>query len=143
VFACGTKLGHLLAVAGGRVRSFAPTPYHTHNARPFDGGILLNHTRTDRVCLLDRACGVREEYRIPRYDEARLERVQEETTARQGFGRGLAAVTGELLAGGSSPATISLYRRGRPEPIASVNLTMDVRNAIHGLEVWPFDGAAP
>jgi hypothetical protein len=23
--------------------------------------------------------------------------------------------------------------------VASVNLTMDIRNAIHGLEVWPYD----
>jgi hypothetical protein len=25
------------------------------------------------------------------------------------------------------------------ETVASVNLTMDIRNAIHGLEVWPYD----
>jgi hypothetical protein len=25
------------------------------------------------------------------------------------------------------------------ETVASVNLTMDIRNAIHGLEVWPHD----
>jgi hypothetical protein len=26
----------------------------------------------------------------------------------------------------------------RGEVVASVNLTMDIRNAIHGLEPWPF-----
>jgi hypothetical protein len=141
IYACGTKLGHLVAVSGGRVRSHAVTPYHTHNARPFDGGVLLNHTRTDRICLLDPDGGVREQYPIHRYPPDRLQHVLTEDKARQGFGRGLAVIDGELLVGGSSPATISLYRRGRPDPITSVNLTMDVRNAIHGLEVWPFDEA--
>jgi len=33
---------------------------------------------------------------------------------------------------------VTLYRFDRPEPVSSINLTMDVRNAIHGLELWPF-----
>ncbi|MFQ3227411.1 MAG: hypothetical protein ACI8RW_000796, partial [Porticoccaceae bacterium] len=41
-------------------------------------------------------------------------------------------------AAGSSPSTISLYNVESKERIAAVNLTMDIRNAIHGLEVWPF-----
>ena len=40
--------------------------------------------------------------------------------------------------GGSSPATVSLYAFDREEPVTSINLTRDVRNAVHGLEVWPF-----
>ena len=57
--------------------------------------------------------------------------------ARQGFGRGLCVVSERLVAGGSSPSTISLYDLHTGETVASVNLTMDIRNAIHGLEVWP------
>ncbi len=41
--------------------------------------------------------------------------------------------------GGSSPATISVYDLDAGEALTSVNITMDVRNAVHGLEVWPFD----
>jgi hypothetical protein len=44
-----------------------------------------------------------------------------------------------VVAGGSSPSTISVYDLVKNERVLSVNLTMDVRNAIHGLEVWPFD----
>ena len=43
------------------------------------------------------------------------------------------------MAGGSSPSTVTLYDLAQNERVLSVNLTMDVRNAIHGLEVWPFD----
>jgi len=42
-------------------------------------------------------------------------------------------------AGGSSPSTITLYDLEANQVAASVNLTMDIRNAIHGLEVWPYE----
>ena len=58
--------------------------------------------------------------------------------ARQGFARGLCVHGDDLLIGGSSPATVTAYTLGSPEPVKSVNITMDVRNAIHGLEIWPF-----
>jgi hypothetical protein len=59
--------------------------------------------------------------------------------ARQSFGRGLCVVNNQIVAAGSSPSTISLYDMEAGERIAVVNLTMDIRNAIHGLEVWPFE----
>jgi WD40 repeat protein len=43
-----------------------------------------------------------------------------------------------LVVGGSSPSTISLYDLETGQPVSSVSLTMDIRNAIHGLEVWPY-----
>ncbi len=41
--------------------------------------------------------------------------------------------------GGFSPSTISLYDLEINQKVGSVNLSMDIRNAIHGLECWPFD----
>jgi hypothetical protein len=46
------------------------------------------------------------------------------------------------IVGGCSPATVSLYRSDEEQPVVSVNLSMDVRNAIHGLGVWPFATAS-
>ena len=43
-----------------------------------------------------------------------------------------------MVIGGSSPATVSAFDFDSGELLARVNVTMDVRNAIHGLEVWPF-----
>jgi hypothetical protein len=61
-----------------------------------------------------------------------------EDHARQGFGRGLCEWKEGIVIVGSSPATVSAYELSSAERIASVNLTMDVRNAVHGLEVWSF-----
>jgi hypothetical protein len=38
---------------------------------------------------------------------------------------------------GSSPSTISIMDIKRGQRVTGVNLTMDIRNAIHGLEQWP------
>jgi hypothetical protein len=75
------------------------------------------------------------------YDEADIEFAgfDESHIARQGFGRGLCAVGDRWVAGGSSPSTISLYDFENRQKVGSVNLTMDIRNAIHGLEPWPYD----
>ena len=71
--------------------------------------------------------------------QPRLSGIDDANIARQGFGRGLCLVGDRFVAGGSSPATISLYDLEANQKVGSVNLTMDIRNAIHGLEVWPFD----
>jgi hypothetical protein len=48
----------------------------------------------------------------------------------------LCPVGERFIAGGSSPSTISLYDLETGLTVASVNISMDIRNAIHGLEVW-------
>ena len=60
--------------------------------------------------------------------------------ARPNFGRGL-TVVGDFdpdrrIVTGDDHRVRS---RHAANGIASVNITMDVRNAVHGLEVWPFD----
>ena len=74
------------------------------------------------------------------YDEQELEHMDadESGVARASFARGLCVLTDSVVAGGSSPSTITLYDLAANEQILSVNLTKDVRNAIHGLEVWPY-----
>ena len=136
---CGTRLARVVAVSGGRLFTYARVPFGSHNARPFRGGILMNHTRSDRICYLDRRGRILRSWPIVRYAQEDLEHAGlSEDQARQAFGRGLAVLDDDRFVGGSSPATVSLYRFDRPDPVLSVNLTRDVRNAIHGLEVWPF-----
>ena len=76
---------------------------------------------------------------IKRYDEQELLNSHlPQDNARQAFGRGLAILGEDLIVGGSSPFTISVYDLNTSEVVRTINLTMDVRNTIHGLEVWPF-----
>jgi hypothetical protein len=79
--------------------------------------------------------------RVPKYDTSALSNAGADSSgiARQGFARGLCVLSDSVVGGGSSPSTISIYDLARNERLLSVNLTMDVRNAIHGLEVWPYD----
>jgi len=61
--------------------------------------------------------------------------------ARARFGRGLCVIDETLVAAGSSPSTIALHDLERARTRGAVTLSHDIRNAIHGLEVWPFDYA--
>ena len=44
-----------------------------------------------------------------------------------------------MVVGGSSPSTVTVYDIDNAAVIARATLTMDVRNAIHGLEIWPYN----
>ena len=115
-------------------------PAGAHNARPYRDGLLFNDTESDCVRYVGRD-GRDQAFKIVAYDEADIEfaGIDDSNIARQGFGRGLCSVGDRFVAGGSSPSTISLYDLEANQKVGSVNMTMDIRNAIHGLEPWPFD----
>jgi hypothetical protein len=115
-------------------------PAGSRNPRPYRDGVLFNDTDSDHVRYVGRD-GKNLAFKIPSYDESKIEfaGVDDSKIARQGFGRGLCPVGDRFVAAGSSPSTISLYDFENEQKVGSVNVTMDIRNAIHGLEVWPFD----
>lgn len=140
LYVSGTGLGNLWAIRGERLHRYARIPYGSHNARPFRGGVIMNHTATDRIAFLSLLGSVRRSFPLPRYQPGELVNSDlPRDLARQAFGRGLAVVNEDFIVGGSSPATVTLYHFDPPEVLKSVNITKDVRNAVHGLEVWPFD----
>lgn len=115
-------------------------PEGVHNARPWKDGVVFNDTMSDCVRYVARH-GRQRAFRIPRYDKSRITfaGVDDSKIARQAFGRGLCTVDERLIAAGSSPSTVSIYDTASGSTVGSVNLTMDIRNAIHGLELWPYD----
>ena len=56
----------------------------------------------------------------------------------RGSRAGLCVINEGIVAGGSSPSTVTVYDLPENRILFSVNLSRDIRNAIHGLEVWPF-----
>ena len=135
----GIELDGLFRLAGRGVERVAAVPRGTHNARLAEGDLVYHHTAGDRLALVPGARGRAEEFVLPRYAADELQNAHlRQDHARQAFGRGL-CLAGDLLIAGSSPATISVFRRGMPRPLRSIGLSRDLRNAIHGLEVWPFD----
>jgi hypothetical protein len=142
IYFCGTVLDGLYRLRDDAVERICPVPLGTHNARLVDGLLVYQDTCRDRVGIVPLDGGPPEHYPLPRYPRHRLRHADlPRDHARQAFGRGLCVADGDLIIAGSAPATISVFRRGRAAPLKSINLTMDVRNAIHGLEVWPFANA--
>ena len=122
-----------------QVTEFCTLPSGTHNARPFLDGALFNDTAKNTVRYINRE-GKQRAFDVIGFDNRDLTGtgLDDSRIARQRFARGLCVINNRFIAGGSSPSTISIYDLATGKRLGSVNLTMDVRNAIHGLEVWPF-----
>jgi hypothetical protein len=115
-------------------------PAGAHNAQPWNGGVLFNDTAADCLRYVGRD-GRQRAFPIKRYDESEIlfAGIDDSRIARQAFGRGLCTAGSRLIVGGSSPSTVSVYDMETGMTVGTVNLTMDIRNAIHGLEIWPYD----
>ena len=124
----------------GEVSEVCNLPAGTHNSRPWKDGVLFNDTKSDCVRHVRRD-GADQAFKIVSYDTADIEfaGIDDSKIARQAFGRGLCTIGDRFVAGGSSPSTITLYDLESNQKVGSVNLSMDIRNAIHGLDVWPFE----
>ena len=128
-------------MSGHRHRS-VELPPESHNAQPYRDGVLFNDTKDDVLRYTGRGDGAEDRaMAVPRYDSSDLQHQGrgESSIVRASFARGLCVLSDRVVAGGSSPSTISIYDLANNETLLSVNLTMDVRNTIHGLERWPYD----
>jgi hypothetical protein len=141
MYLTGLKTGGMLLFNGREVQMAVELPPGTHNARPYRDGVLFNDTEANVLRYAGRGDGREDRaMRVPTYPAESLlnHEMDQSGVARPGFARGLAVLSETLVAGGSSPSTVSVYDLPKNERVLAVNLTMDVRNAIHGLEVWPF-----
>ncbi len=141
IYLSGLRMAAMLHIDSKmEVSEVCNLPLGTHNARPFQDGVLFNDTANNAVRFVGRN-GTERAYPIRQYaeDEITFAGIDDSKIARQGFGRGLCVAGDRLIAGGSSPSTISLYDYEAGKGLAAVNISMDIRNAIHGLEIWPYD----
>ncbi len=138
LFVSGLKIAAIVQITPNSVTVAAEIPLGTHNARPYKGGVLLNDTEHDSLVWYTPEKFV--SIPTPMYPRENLLFADADSSgvARQGFGRGLCLLSDRLVAGGSSPTTVSVYDLAAGERIKSFNLSMDMRNAAHGLAVWPF-----
>ncbi len=142
MYLSGLRTGGMVHFNGTSLAMSAELPAGTHNAQPFRNGVLFNDSEADRLRYAGRGDPVEDRaMAVPRYPLRDLQNTEfdDGRIARQGFARGLAVVSDSAVAGGSSPSTVVVYDLAGNRRLVSVNLSMDVRNAIHGLEVWPYD----
>jgi hypothetical protein len=142
MFISGLRTGNIVVFNGRELRVWATLPMGVHNARPWRDGVLFNDTQSDVVRFVSRE-GQRV-FRVPRYPPETLTHVDpsDARLARQAFARGLCVVDEQTIAGGSSPSTVTLHDLTLNAQGRTATLTRDVRNAIHGLEVWPYGWTA-
>lgn len=141
MYISGLRSGGMLHFNGKDINMAVELPPGTHNAQPFRDGVLFNDSEDDALRYTGRGDGSEDRaMATPTYAPERLQHREagDEGLARVGFARGLCVLSGRVVAGGSSPSTISVYDLAENKALLSVNLSMDIRNAIHGLEVWPF-----
>ncbi len=153
LFICGVGLGYIYRLVEGdsedltgnrtsasRLQRYGKVPFETHNARPFRGGILANHSPTHRVIYTDRKGKLIHDWPCPKYDPSDLAYAGiAKDHAYQGFCRGIDIIDENTFISGSSPATINVHQFDPPRTIKTINITNDIRNAVHGLRVWPFE----
>lgn len=137
LYVSGRNAPFLFRINHNHMDKISEIPMGTHNTMKFKHGYLFNDTNSDQVVFTSRydyaSIGV------PCYSEDELLNIDlgDELVARQSFGRGLCQFKDDIILAGSSPSTISAYDLSSRSIIKSVNISMDVRNAIHGLEIWP------
>ncbi|MBI1731293.1 MAG: hypothetical protein HYR49_00810 [Gammaproteobacteria bacterium] len=138
MYISGMRTGGVLIFNGREISEWASLPHGAHNAQPYRDGLLFNDTEADvvRFASPSRNCALP----VPRYPEDELTHTDlgDARIARQAFGRGLCIIGDGLIAAGSSPSTIAVHDLNQPRTTLTVNLTKDIRNAIHGLALWPF-----
>jgi hypothetical protein len=142
MYITGLKTGGMLHFNGKNINMAVELPPESHNAQPYRDGVLFNDSKNDVLRYTGRGDGAEDRaMAVPRYDSSDLRHHdgEESSIARAGFARGLCVLSDRVVAGGSSPSTISIYDLADNKTLLSVNLTMDVRNAIYGLEKWPYD----
>lgn len=125
---------------GAKLQLQVELPEGIHNARLTRHGVLFNDTAADCLRYVERD-GKERRFAFPTYPDNEIDfaNVDDSKLARQGFGRGLCVINDRLVAAGSSPSTVSVFDLHNGTNVLSVNFSMDIRNAIHGLQVWPFD----
>ncbi|MDH3991388.1 MAG: hypothetical protein OEV47_00675 [Gammaproteobacteria bacterium] len=138
MYLSGLKTSAMVRFDGRTLKRIVSLPRGMHNARPFAGGVLFNDTVADCVRLVTRDREV--SFAVPQFklEELTHTELDDSRIARVGFGRGLCVIDNNLVAAGSSPSTIALHDLEQARTRSIVTLSKDIRNAIHGLEVWPF-----
>ena len=141
MYISGLKTGGMLHFNSRTTLMSVELPPGTHNAQPFRNGVLFNDSEADVLRYSGRGDGQEDRsLPVPTYNPKDLthKNLDDQRIARQGFARCLCVLSEEVVAGGSSPSTITLYNLRESRQLMSVNLSRDIRNAVHGLEIWPY-----
>lgn len=130
----------LIRFKGNSISTAIELPPGSRDAQPFRHGVLFNDSLGGLLRYAGRGEGEEDRaFRMPNYDDVQDRKLCDDALAAAGFARGLCQINKTVVAGGSSPATISVYDLAANKTLLSVRLSTDARTSIHSLAVWPFD----
>ncbi len=137
MYISGLHSGGLLRFDGQGIEPIAALPEGTHNAQPYASGILYNDTAADCVRYVTADTDL--SFPVPRLPTEQLTHTDlgDPRVARAGFARGLCAIGEGLIASGYSPSGVAVHDLNAGRTRAVIQLSHDIRNAIHGLVIWP------
>ena len=136
-FATQKNSNYMFRIVENKVSYYCLLKSGTHNVQPYQSNIIYNDTFNNKVVLVNKKGKELISLDVINYKENELTHTDiPQNYARQGWGRGLTIFDQEYIIAGSSPATLSVYSLNRKERIKYIQLSKDIRNTIHGLEIW-------
>jgi hypothetical protein len=141
LYMAGLRTGGMLRFNGSDISMSNSLPDGTHNAQPHEEGVLFNDTEAGFVRYASPDQNLERAFPVPVFSPEKLTGTEPDGkgVAPSSFGRGLCVLDNGLVAAGSAPSTIAVHDLASGLTALTVVLSTDARNAIHGLEVWPFN----
>jgi hypothetical protein len=142
MYVSGLRTGGMLHFNGSHIRMAVELPANARDARPFRDGVLFNDSDAGALRYSGRGDSS-EDRAIPvparEPDELTNAEAIDDGVVRNGFARGLCVISDRIVAGGSSPATVTLYDLATKQMLGSVDITRDARESLHSIACWPYD----
>jgi len=137
----GTLSNYQFLITKEEISKYATIPLVTHNVLNFENDtILYNSTAKEEVVWSHRTGWVIKRFKNPTPDPIKLQNMPTDSKlAKVGWARGLCWTSDfKYIISGTSPASIMVYEKETGKLLRHIILSYDVRNAIHGLEIFPF-----
>lgn len=140
VYFSGMKSGGLLHFNGAKIQMLTEIPKGAQDVQVYRNGVVFNDSRAGVLRYSGDDDGA-EDRAIPiPYFEASDHTASESDESRmlsRGYGRGLCILSDVAVAGGSTPAGISLYNLRENRKMLTVRFTKDTREAVNDIVAWP------
>ena len=140
LYISGMKTGGLLHFNGSKIQMLAETPKGSQDTQVFRNGVVFNDSRAGVLRYSGDDEGTEDRALAVPYFEASDHGPHDPDELRmlkRGYARGLCVLSGTVVAGGSTPAGISLYNLKENRKLLTVRFTKNPREAINDIMLWP------
>jgi hypothetical protein len=138
MYVSGRDTGGLLLFNGESLQMAVELPAGAQNARRFRTGVLFNDSRDGLVRYSGDDEGSEDRaLPVPFYAAGDHDEFDDDATRmlRRGYARGLCALSGHVVAGGMTPASLAVYDLRGNRRLLTVSFTRNVKEAVNFVEV--------